>query len=84
MGRKGRPAKPYQTSWGEIVPGLSKSPTSNEWFYYFDGTGKKFRADDERFAVARFRAAMPSESTIGEDCDNTLTRAHDVIMVEQA
>ena len=48
----GRKQKPYQTSWNEVIPGLSKD---------YDGrwriieTGKRFSQSDERLAVQTFR-----------------------------
>src|SRR2546425_1854141 len=60
MARIGRPQKPYHTSWGEIVPGLAHGK-DGRWRVV--STGKYFTEHDERLAVARFRALMPSEST---------------------
>src|SRR5438105_373042 len=48
-----RPQKPYQTSWGEIVAGLARGD-DRRWRII--QTGERFREEDERKAIARFRA----------------------------
>jgi integrase len=57
MGKMGRPQKPYQTSWGEVVPGLTKD-TNGRWRIVT--TGERFRELDERLAVLRFRRSLPN------------------------
>ena len=52
MAKKGRPSKPYRTSWGEQVIGLRKKG-GNRWFII--EAGKEFREQDERRAVQRFK-----------------------------
>lgn len=52
MRRRGRPLKPYVTSWGVPVPGLAYD-TDRRWRVV--ATGRKFTEPDERLAVIRFR-----------------------------
>lgn len=51
----GRPQKPYQTSWGDIIPGLYRCP-DRRW--RINVTGEKFTEPDGRRAVQRFRDRM--------------------------
>ncbi len=48
----GRKQKPYQTTWHEIIPGLSKD-YDGRWRII--ATGKRFVEADERLAVQKFR-----------------------------
>src|SRR5882672_3192170 len=48
----GRKQKPFQTSWGDIIPGLARG---NDHRWRIVATGERFRESDERRAVARFR-----------------------------
>jgi len=48
-----RPFKPYQTSWGEVIPGLYRG-SDGRWRIV--ATNGRFREPDERRAVDRFRA----------------------------
>lgn len=50
-----RPQEPYQTSWGEVIPGLYRCSDGRWWF---NAMKKKFTEPDERRAVARFRAEV--------------------------
>jgi hypothetical protein len=52
----GRKQKPYQASWGEIIPGLAHD-TSGRWRVV--STGFRFSEADERRAIDRFRALQP-------------------------
>jgi len=52
MPKQGRPKKPYETSWGEIVPGLTKCG-DGRWRNTV--TEERFTEHDERRAIARFR-----------------------------
>lgn len=58
MAKRGRPQKPYETTWGEIVPGLYRC-TDGRW--RITKTGQKFTERDERRAVARFRSMFEPE-----------------------
>jgi hypothetical protein len=49
---RGRPRKPYRTSWGEYVNGLRRR-ADGRWVIV--KTGATFNESDERRAVARFR-----------------------------
>lgn len=55
----GRPKKPYQTSWGDIIPCLARD-TDGRWRII--ATGKRFTEPDERRAVARFHAMHQPET----------------------
>jgi len=55
----GRPQRPYETSWGEVVPGLARD-TDGRW--RIAATGKRFTEPDERRAVARFLADHQPET----------------------
>lgn len=50
--KKGRPTKPYRTSWGEHIEGLRKK---GEGRWFITAAKKEFREQDERRAVHRFR-----------------------------
>lgn len=50
--KRGRPSKPYRTSWGEHIPGLRRKG-DRRWV--ISATEKEFREADERVAVARFK-----------------------------
>jgi integrase len=52
MPRPGRPQKPYETTWGEIVAGLTRC-ADGRWRIV--ETEKRFTEPDERRAVARFK-----------------------------
>lgn len=59
-GKRGRPTKPYVTSWGQTVPGLRRRPTDGRWeITAWWGKGKKFTEEDECRALARFEALKP-------------------------
>ncbi|MFA9480433.1 tyrosine-type recombinase/integrase [Phycisphaerales bacterium AB-hyl4] len=51
--KKGRPHKPYRTSWGENIDGLRRRSSDGRWVIV--QTGKMFSEADERRAVNRFR-----------------------------
>ena len=51
--RRGRPSKPYRTSWGDTIDGLRHDKRSGRWFAI--GSSFAFREADERRAVQRFR-----------------------------
>ncbi len=51
--KTGRKQKPYQTTWGEIIPGLAKQSHDGRWRIV--ATGFRFSETDERRAVNRFR-----------------------------
>lgn len=55
--RRGRPQKPYVTSWGATIPGLYRK-SDGRW--RINATGKEFTEHDERLAVARFRQWLKS------------------------
>ena len=55
MAKMGRPQRPYETSWGEMVPGLYRCPDGR---WRITATGRKFTEADERRAVSRFRATQ--------------------------
>ena len=59
MAKRGRPQKPYETSWGEMVPGLYKCPDGR---WRISSTGQKFTEADERRAVVHFRAVHKSQT----------------------
>ena len=52
MAKLRRPRRPYQTSWGEVVAGLAQD-SNGRWRVV--ATGERFREQDERLAVLRFR-----------------------------
>ena len=54
----GRKQKPYQTSWGEIIPGLAHD-TSGRW--RVTSTGFRFTEADERRAIQRFKELQPAQ-----------------------
>lgn len=63
--RRGRPTKPYRTSWGEEIHGLYKSLTRpGQWRVI--ATGERFTSHDEKVAVHLFRQKM-------KDHENTVT-----------
>lgn len=51
MPKRGRPQKPYQTSWNLPIPGLARDP-DGRWRIL--ATGQRFTEHDERRAIARF------------------------------
>lgn len=51
--KRGRPTKPYRSSWGETIDGLRYDLKTKRW--HIKG-GPRYREPDERLAVARFRA----------------------------
>lgn len=53
MKKRGRPTKPFRTSWGEVIDGLRRRPSDGRWVIV--ATGQMFSEEDERRAVARFR-----------------------------
>ena len=55
--KSGRKPKPYTTSWGETIPGLSKCSDGRWRVIGSETAGKdiKFTESNEHFAVARFR-----------------------------
>lgn len=53
QGRRGRPCKPYLTSWGELIPGLRRE-RDGRWRIL--ATRATFVEPDERLAVLRFRS----------------------------
>jgi len=61
MARIGRPQKPHVARDGTIVPGLYHC-ADGRWLV--KSTGKKFTEEDERLAIARFRAMMPQPPTV--------------------
>ncbi|MCL2648822.1 MAG: site-specific integrase [Phycisphaerales bacterium] len=55
--KRGRPSKPYRTTWGEEVHGLYRSTVrSNQWRVI--ATGERFTAHDEKVAVHIFHQKM--------------------------
>lgn len=62
-GRRGRPANPYVTSWGQVVHGLRRRPTDGRWeVTAWWARGRKFTEPDEQKAVVRFNALRPPEA----------------------
>src|SRR5690348_4477049 len=60
--KRGRPQKPYQASWGDIVPGLARD-SDGRWRIV--ATGFRFSDADERRAVARaVRIINPHRETL--------------------
>jgi integrase len=57
--KRGRKSKPCQTSWGETIDGLYRTPGTNQ--YRIVATGRSYRENDERTAVARFREWQRSQ-----------------------
>lgn len=57
-----RPQKPYQTTWGEVIPGLSKAPNDGRWRIV--ETGQKFTEPDEQRAIAKFRSFQNKNAKI--------------------
>lgn len=56
--KRGRPQKPYVTSWGATNPGLYRK-SDGRW--RINATGKEFTEHDERLAIARFRRWLQSQ-----------------------
>jgi hypothetical protein len=59
LAKRGRPHKPYRTSDGQFIDGLSRRPDGR---WRIVATGQLFSEPDERIAVARFRALCPPEA----------------------
>jgi integrase len=59
--KRGRKQKPYQTSWGEIIPGLARL-VDGRWFVV--ATGARFTEPSEKTAIYRFRAMGGEEPMI--------------------
>ncbi|HEX3358716.1 MAG TPA: tyrosine-type recombinase/integrase [Tepidisphaeraceae bacterium] len=59
MPKKGRPKKPYQTSWGEVVVGLTKCGDGR---WRIVETEERFTEHDERRAIARFKRWQDSRA----------------------
>ena len=59
MPRPGRPQKPYQTTWGEVIPGLTRC-ADGRWRIV--AIEKRFTEPDERRAVARFKKWSRSQA----------------------
>ena len=55
----GRKQKPYQTSYGEIVPGMYRE-VDGRWKIV--ATKKKFTEPDERLAIQGFHRECPPQS----------------------
>lgn len=58
-GRRGRPSRPYRTSWGKDIEGLYKCPDGR---WRINATGQKFTEHDERRAVAKFLAMQEPDT----------------------
>ena len=64
--KTGRKQKPYETSWGEIVPGLARQSNDGRWRdgrWRVVATGLRYTEPDERLAVRLFheKYALKSE-----------------------
>lgn len=70
QGKRGRPQKPFITSWGEAVAGLRRE-RDGRWRII--ATREAFTEPDERLAVARARSIMAAN-----DPPKTITMAVDV------
>jgi integrase len=60
MAKTGRKQKPYETSWGEIVPGLNRQP-DGRWRNI--DTGARFTETDERLAVNKYKRWKAANQT---------------------
>lgn len=56
--KRGRPQKPYRTSWGDNIDGLRYREHDKRWLIV--ATGQMFREPDERLAVSRFHRIQAS------------------------
>lgn len=74
--RRGRPSKPYKSPWGEVINGLRHDPKRGRWFAI--GGGLEFVEQDERLAVARFRAWQSEQDGVTVE----LKRTHPNIRID--
>ena len=69
MAKLGRKQKPYESSTGEIIPGLAHD-TNGRWRIV--STGVRFSETNEAIAIARFKAMQPQPEAVRVEVEATL------------
>ena len=75
---RGRPTRPYKTSWGKTIDGLYKLPDGRWRITEGLHKGERFTEPNERIAVARFLAMQPEAPVVTIPIEGTTTTSQEI------